>query len=142
MTQEREPLRPDEVISPNGERTRARGVLAEAVTLIPNLVKLIGRLLKDPRVPFRAKMAIGAAALYVASPIDLMPEFVPVFGWADDILMVMYALDNLISRAGPDIVAEHWDGPGDVLKLIEDVVGVSRTLIPKRLAGVLDRLSG
>lgn len=142
MTQESEPIRPDEVISPNGERTRAKSVFADAVTAIPNLVKLISRLLKDPRVPFRAKMGIGAAALYVASPVDLVPEFVPVFGWADDILMVMYALDNLINRAGPEVVTEHWDGPGDVLKLIEDVVSVSRTLIPKRLAGVLDRLSG
>ncbi|MFO7300067.1 MAG: YkvA family protein [Actinomycetes bacterium] len=139
-----DPIQPDEVISPDGERVRARAksLLAEVVTVIPNLVKLISRLLKDPRVPFRAKLTLGAVALYVASPIDLLPEFIPVVGWMDDVLMVMYALDNLISRAGREVVVEHWDGPGDVLQLIEDVVGLGRTLMPRRLSGVLDKLSG
>ena len=142
MTQNREPLTPDEVIGPGGERARARGVLTEVITVVPNLVKLTGRLLGDKRVPLRAKMVIGAAAVYVASPVDLIPEFVPVIGWADDILVVMFALDNLISRAGPDVVTEHWDGPGDILSLIQDVMGVSRTLMPKRLSGILERISG
>ena len=140
MTQE--PLTPDEVISPNGERVRARSLLTAVTTVVPNPIKLVARLLKGPRVPLRAKLTLGAVGLYVVSPVDLLPEFLPVVGWADDILMVMYALDNLISRAGPEVVAEHWDGPGDILKMIQDVVGVGRTLMPKRLAGVLDKLSG
>src|SRR5690606_1189773 len=122
---------PDEVIEPGGERVRARTLIAEVITVIPNIVKLIGRLLGDSRVPLRAKLTIGAAAVYAASPIDLIPEFVPVVGWADDILVLMFALDNLIHRAGPEVVAEHWDGPGDILSLVQDVMGVSRSLMPK-----------
>lgn len=142
MTDNTDRITPDEVIAPDGDRVRARTVLAEMVTIVPNLVKLIGRLLADKRVPLRAKLTIGAAGLYVASPIDLIPEFVPVAGFADDLLVVMFALDNLITRAGPEVVTEHWDGPGDILSLVQDVIGVSRSLMPKRLSGLLERISG
>lgn len=142
MTQNQDPVTPDEVIAPGGDRVRARTVLTEVVSVVPNLVKLIGRLLGDDRVPMRAKLTIGAAAVYVASPVDLIPEFIPVIGVADDILVVMFALDNLISRAGPEVVQEHWDGPGDILSLIQDVMGISRALMPKRLSGLLERISG
>ncbi len=142
MTENSNPVTPDEVIEPGGQRVRARTLIAEVITVVPNIVKLIGRLLGDSRVPLRAKLTIGAAAAYAASPIDLIPEFVPVVGWADDILVLMFALDNLINRAGPEVVAEHWDGPGDILSLVQDVMGVSRSLMPKRMAGIFERISG
>ncbi len=142
MTEHSNPVTPDEVIEPGGDRVRARGLIAEVITLVPNIVKLIGRLVGDSRVPMRAKLTIGAAAVYAVSPIDLIPEFVPVVGWADDVLVLMFALDNLINRAGPEVVAEHWDGPGDILSLVQDVMGVSRSLMPKRMAGLFERISG
>lgn len=110
--------------------------------MVPNIVKLVARLLKDPRVPRRAKITLGLAAAYVASPIDLIPEVIPVLGWADDIVILMFAIDSLIDRAGEEIVDELWDGPGDLLGLVRDVVGLSRNLMPKRLSGIIDRLSG
>jgi hypothetical protein len=54
----------------------------------------------------------------------------------------MFAIDSLIERAGEEIVEELWDGPGDLLALVRDVVGLSRNLVPRRLSRVLDRLSG
>jgi len=110
--------------------------------MLPNLIKLVGRLLKDPRVPRRSKVALGMAAAYVVSPIDLVPEFIPVFGWADDVLFILFAIDSLIERSGPEVVAEHWDGPGDLLAMIREVTGVTRNIIPKRLSQALDRISG
>jgi uncharacterized membrane protein YkvA (DUF1232 family) len=110
--------------------------------MIPNLVKLIARLLADPRVPRRSKMALAAAAAYVASPIDLIPEVIPVIGWADDLIFIMMALDALIARSGPEIVEEHWDGPNDLLGLIEDVLSLARNVVPRRLRSLFDRLSG
>ncbi len=142
MTERFHRVIPDEVIGPDGVRVQPRRLLAEVFLLLPNIVKLIGRLLRDSRVPRRAKMTLGIAALYAASPIDLIPEFVPVLGWADDVLVVMFAIDSLIERAGPDVVAEHWDGPGDILGLVKEVVSVSRALMPRRLGVVIDRVSG
>jgi uncharacterized membrane protein YkvA (DUF1232 family) len=110
--------------------------------MLPNLVKLVGRLLKDPRVPRRSKVALGLAAAYVASPVDLVPEFIPVIGWADDVIFLMFAIDSLIERAGAEVVEEHWDGPGDLLGMIREVLGVARSIVPRRLSRALERLSG
>jgi len=142
MTEEPRRIRPDEVIAPDGEPVQARQLIRDAVLLLPNLAKLVGRLLKDPRVPRRSKVALGLAAAYVASPIDLVPEFIPVIGWADDVVFMMFAIDRLIERAGPEIVEEHWDGPGDLLGLIREVMGAARSIVPNRLSRALERLSG
>lgn len=143
MTEGQHPIRPDELIPPDGGPSmQARLMARDAVLMLPNLVKLVGRLLKDPRVPRRSKVALGLAAVYVASPIDLVPEFIPVIGWADDVLFMLFAIDSLIERSGPEIVAEHWDGPGDLLAMIREVTGVARSVIPKRLSQALDRISG
>jgi uncharacterized membrane protein YkvA (DUF1232 family) len=142
MTEGPNGIRPDDVIPPHGESIQGRKLFKDAALLLPNLVKLVGRLLKDPRVPRRSKVVLGFAAAYVASPIDLVPEFIPVVGWADDVLVLMFALDSLIDRAGPQIVEEHWDGPGDLLGLIREVMGMSRNVLPRRLSKTIDRLTG
>lgn len=135
-------IRPDEVLPPDGSSLQGRGFVRDAVLLVPNLAKLVSRLLRDPRVPRRAKFALGLAAVYVASPIDLIPDKLPVIGWIDDLVVLMFALDSLIDRAGPDVVSELWDGPGDLLTLVRDVVGLSRHIVPNRLGVMIDRLSG
>lgn len=142
MTDEPTRLRPDEVLPPDGGNVQMRRLIGDAALMLPNIIKLVGRLLLDSRVPRRAKITLGMAAAYVASPVDLIPEIIPVVGWADDVLIVMFAIDSLIERAGSEIVDEHWDGPGDLLSLVREVVGLSRSVIPKRITGVIDRLSG
>ncbi len=140
--QEPHRVRPDEVLPPQGKSLQGRQLVTDAVMMMPNILKLVMRLLKDPRVPRRAKITLGLAAAYVASPIDLIPEVIPVIGWADDVVIVMFAIDSLIDRAGAEIVEEHWDGPGDLLGLVRDVVAISRNVVPKRLGQIIDRLSG
>jgi uncharacterized membrane protein YkvA (DUF1232 family) len=142
MTDPTNRLKPDDVIPPEGTSIQGRQLIADAALMLPNLAKLVARLIADPRVPRRSKIVLGFAAAYVVSPIDLIPEFIPVLGWADDVLLMMYALDSLIDRAGPKVVEEHWDGPGDLLGLIRDVMGMARNLIPRRLMRTIDRLSG
>lgn len=140
--QEPNRIRPDEVLPPEGSSLQGRQLVTDAVMMMPNILKLVVRLLKDPRVPRRAKITLGLATAYVASPIDLIPEVIPVIGWADDVVIMMFAIDSLVERAGHEIVQEHWDGPGDLLSLVRDVVAISRNIVPKRLAQIIDRLSG
>lgn len=135
-------IRPDEVLTSDGSQVQMRRLVTDAALLIPNILKLVGRLVMDPRVPRRAKITLGMAAAYVMSPVDLIPEMIPVVGWADDILILMFAIDSLIDRAGSEIIDEHWDGPGDLLSLVREVVGLSRSVIPKRITSIIDRLSG
>lgn len=143
MTEEQpHTVRPDEVLPPEGRSIQGRQLLSDAVLMMPNIIKLVGRLLRDPRVPRRAKITLGLAAAYVVSPIDLIPEVIPVIGWADDVVIILFAIDSLIERAGREVVEEHWDGPGDLLALVRDVVAISRSMVPKRLGQIIDRISG
>lgn len=138
-----DPLRPDEVITPSGGASaQMRKLASDAVYLLPNLIKLLGRLVKDPRVPRRSKVVIGAALAYLVSPVDLIPEFVPVIGFADDVLLVSYAINHLITVAGEDVVLEHWDGPRDMLELVRSVLEVASDLVPPQLKRLIGRLSG
>lgn len=142
MTEGGKRVRPDEVLPPDGSQVQMRRLVTDAALMIPNILKLVGRLVLDPRVPRRAKITLAMAAAYVMSPVDLIPEMIPVIGWADDILILMFAIDSLIDRAGSEIVDEHWDGPGDLLSLVREVVGLSRSVIPRRITSIIDRLSG
>lgn len=143
MTANRPGVTPDEILPPDGGGIQMRRLVTDALLVLPNIIKLVARLLRDPRVPRRSKVALGLAAAYVASPIDFIPAAIlPIVGWVDDVVLIMYAIDSLVQRAGPEIVEEHWDGPIDLLGLVRDVVGMSRTILPKRVTSVLDRLSG
>lgn len=142
MTEEPRRVQPDDVLPPEGRSIQSRKLVTDAVSLVPNLIKLISRLVKDPRVPRRSKIALGLAAAYVASPIDLIPEVIPVLGWADDLLFMMLAIDSLIERAGKEVVEEHWDGPVDLLSVIREVIAAARMVLPKRITAVIDRIAG
>ncbi len=138
-----EPLRPDEVIDPRaGAAVQLRKLVLDAALLLPNLIRLLFDLLKDPRVPRRTKLVVGAAAVYVVSPIDLIPEFIPVVGLADDFLLVAFAINHLVTVAGEDVVLEHWDGPRDLLELIRTILDVAGDFVPSRLRRIIGRLSG
>jgi uncharacterized membrane protein YkvA (DUF1232 family) len=91
---------------------------------IPDLVALCRGLMGDPRVPFGSKVLVGAALAWVLSPIDLVPEFVPVLGPLDDVIVVGLVLRHLVKRAGPDVVQAHWHGDPRVLRTALRLAGL------------------
>jgi uncharacterized membrane protein YkvA (DUF1232 family) len=97
-----------------GRRTIAR----EITTLVPNLIRLFRGLLRDPRVPRRSKALVGLGLVWLASPIDLVPEFIPIVGPLDDAIVSALVLRHLVRRAGRTIVAEHWHGDPATLERI------------------------
>jgi uncharacterized membrane protein YkvA (DUF1232 family) len=142
-SKDRKAIRPDEVIPPKGGASiQARQLARDAALMLPNLVKLLGRLLKDPRVPRRSKLVLGASIAYVMSPIDLLPEIIPVAGMLDDLFLVVFALNHLIDRAGEEVVLEHWDGPQDLLGMIRSVLSTMNEIVPGRIRRLLGRLAG
>ncbi len=108
-------------------------IVADALLLVPNLAKLLFRLLKDKRVPGKRRLAMTVVAAYVASPIDLIPDFIPVLGTVDDLVVLVFAVDYLLAAAPPRIVEEHWDGSEDALELVRGLAGWSVELLPRRL---------
>ncbi|MBI2323965.1 MAG: DUF1232 domain-containing protein [Chloroflexi bacterium] len=89
-----------------GRRLLAR----ELATLVPNLVRLFRGLLGDPRVPLRAKAVLLVGIVWIASPIDLIPEFVPIAGPLDDAIVAALVLAYVSRAVGRDVVREHWHG--------------------------------
>ena len=82
---------------------------------VPDCLMLFRRLLKDPRVPRARKLPLVFALVYLAIPIDLVPDFIPVAGQLDDAIVVALALRFL---ARGDLLDEHWPGPPQGLKVI------------------------
>ena len=96
------------------------GVLRDLAAFIPDCVTTVRRLRKDPRVPRRARVAIIIAGLWVASPIDLIPEFIPVIGPLDDIVVVALALRYAGRQVPREVLLSAW--PGDP-RLLERLLG-------------------
>lgn len=86
------------------------GLVAELAAFLPACLGAARRLSKDPRVPRRAKVVVAFAALWVASPVDLIPEFLPVIGPLDDIVVVALALRYAARRVPREVLDEAWTG--------------------------------
>jgi uncharacterized membrane protein YkvA (DUF1232 family) len=100
------------------------GVLRDLAAFIPDCVTTVRRLRNDPRVPRRAKIAIILAGIWVASPIDLIPEFIPVIGPLDDIVVVALALRYAGRQVPREVLLAAW--PGEP-RLIERLLGRAAT---------------
>jgi uncharacterized membrane protein YkvA (DUF1232 family) len=96
------------------------GLLKDLAGFLPACVTLVRRLRADPRVPWRAKAAVVAAGLWVLSPIDLLPEFLPVIGPLDDVVVVALALRFAARRVPRDVLLEAW--PAEP-RLLERLIG-------------------
>jgi uncharacterized membrane protein YkvA (DUF1232 family) len=95
--------------------------------LLPDLAALLRGLLRDPRVPRGSKFLVGFAIAWVVSPIDLLPEFLPVIGPLDDVIVVGLVLRHLVKRAGSEVVREHWGGDPAMLERALTALRLERT---------------
>jgi uncharacterized membrane protein YkvA (DUF1232 family) len=91
-------------------RTLPPGLVRDLAAFIPDCVTTVRRLRRDSRVPRRAKVAVVLAGLWVASPIDLIPEFIPVIGPLDDVVVVALALRYAGRQVPRDVLYEAWPG--------------------------------
>ncbi|XVS65462.1 YkvA family protein [Actinosynnema sp. CA-299493] len=106
---------------------RPRGVALRLVLrLLPDVLRLVTRLARDPRVPRSARVRLWLLLAYLALPFDLVPDFIPVLGYADDAIVVVWVLRSVIRTAGPEVVAEHWPGTRDGLAVVHHLTGLNR----------------
>ena len=104
--------------------------LKEYALLLPRLLQLLWRLSRDPRVPARTKATLVVLTAYLASPVDLIPDFLPGIGQVDDIVIVAFGLDQMLNRVPVEIVKEHWEGDEDVLELVREILDISTAFVP------------
>lgn len=120
------------------DRSDDRWTARDAALFLPRLVVLLGRLIGDPRISKGEKAILVAAAAYVASPIDLVPDFVPVLGQIDDVYLVALALLRFMNRAGEDALRRHWSGPEDIVAVLAGVTRVAVTILPSRIRHLVE----
>jgi uncharacterized membrane protein YkvA (DUF1232 family) len=97
-----------------GRRHEARAL----ARFIPDCIVLFRRLLADDRLPRRHKLLVAALAVYLAMPVDLVPDFIPVAGQLDDAIVVAVVLRTLVRSGGPALLREHWPGPVSSLDVL------------------------
>ncbi|MDG5770778.1 YkvA family protein [Mycolicibacterium fortuitum] len=106
---------------------RPRGnLLKEALRLLPDLLRLIRRLAADKSLPRGVRIRLVLLAIYLALPIDLIPDFIPVLGYADDAIIVTVVLRSVVRHAGLDAVRAHWPGTDDGFDVVVRLTGLSR----------------
>jgi uncharacterized membrane protein YkvA (DUF1232 family) len=119
------------------EKVRIKDRMKGFLMFLPNMVKLLGKLLGDSRVPTVEKALFVAAIVYVISPIDVIPDFFPFIGQVDDVYVVALTLLRLVNRTDETVVREHWAGGGDIVSLVDTIAGLAPSILPKRVSRVL-----
>ena len=120
-----------------GEKREMRGRMGSFLMFLPNMATLLGRLLKDARVPTAEKALFVAAIVYFISPIDLIPDVFPFIGQVDDIYVIALTLLRLVNRTDERIVRQHWSGGGDIVSLADSIASIAPRFLPKRVSRIL-----
>ncbi|MBC7680323.1 MAG: DUF1232 domain-containing protein [Pseudorhodobacter sp.] len=98
--------------------------LRDAVRLLPDLLRLLRRLAGDRSLPRGVRVRLWLLLGYLLLPIDLVPDVIPVIGYADDAVVVALALRSVVRRAGPEALERHWSGSPEGLAVVRRVAGL------------------
>jgi uncharacterized membrane protein YkvA (DUF1232 family) len=99
----------------------------DAVRLLPDLLRLIKRLAADPETPRGVRVRLILLLGYLALPLDLIPDFIPVLGYADDAIVVALVLRSATRAAGPDALDRHWPGTPEGLSALKRLCRLNTT---------------
>lgn len=107
--------------------------------LIPDIIGFLWRLFKDERVSPKAKMMVGGMLLYVVNPIDFLPDFIPIIGKVDDVLIAFFGLNAIINEVPNDIILDNWKGEGNIIVIVKEAVDyLSKTAGSKNAAKLME----
>lgn len=115
-------------MEPNRESSHTE--LRDYLLFAPRLLKLIGRLMRDPRVDARQKAILLLLFIYLASPLDVIPDVIPGIGHVDDLVLAAFALDQILNHVPEESIREHWDGNDDVLQIVREILRIATGLVP------------
>ena len=107
--------------------------MIQLVRALPDLLRLIAKLLRDPLLPRAAKIALAAAMVYLASPIDLIPDFIPLVGYLDDLLVAALLVDGILNWVDRGLVLKYWPGSPDSLERLARAARMLAVWVPRRL---------
>lgn len=105
--------------------------LRNLALFVPRVLRMVGRLLTDPEVDTGDKVLLGAAALYVVSPLDIVPDSIPLVGPLDDLFLLTLVLLRLLNRSGEEKIRQHWSGPEDIVAFLGSVTDLATRYLPQ-----------
>ena len=100
--------------------------LGDVIRLLPDLLRLLKRVATDPAVPRMVRVELMLVLGYIFSPIQLIPDFIPVIGFLDDAVLVAIMLRIVMRTAGPEILQKHWPGTPEGLRVLCRVCGLAQ----------------
>jgi uncharacterized membrane protein YkvA (DUF1232 family) len=120
-----------------GKGGKKFGALTEYLFVLPDLFILVCRLAVDDRVPNRKKVIAGAILTYLVLPFDIIPDFIPVIGHVDDLVLAVLGLNMIFNDIDKQILLDNWSGKGDILELLQTVTAKADQFLDKN---ILDKL--
>jgi uncharacterized membrane protein YkvA (DUF1232 family) len=98
--------------------------IGDAVRLLPDLLGLLKNLATDPNMARGVRVRLVLLLAFVASPIDIIPDFIPVIGFADDVIIIALVLRSVTRRAGPEALTKHWPGTPEGVAAVCRLCGI------------------
>lgn len=121
----------------DGRKPKKKSTLVDLFLFIPNLLRLLIALIRDPRVSSADKSIIAGVVIYVISPLDIIADFIPFIGQVDDSYLVAIAILRLLNRADRAVVMQHWHGRIDIRELVTNIAVIAEVFLPKRVKNAL-----
>jgi|SRR5690554_2001441 uncharacterized membrane protein YkvA (DUF1232 family) len=107
--------------------------LSDYLFLLPDFFILLCRLLMEERVTNQTKAFIIGVIAYIMLPIDIIPDFIPVIGFVDDLILVVFALDQILKQTDEKIIIANWSGRRDFLQTIENIMDIANRAVSHRI---------
>lgn len=109
------------------------GKLAEYLFLLPDFFILLTRLAVDKRVPSKKKLLVAGIISYVMLPIDIIPDFIPIIGHVDDLVLVVLGLNMVLNEIDHKILLDNWSGEGQLLEILQKITATAENFLDKNI---------
>lgn len=112
---------------------KAGGKISEYLFLLPDFFILVCRLAVDKRVSAKTKLKLGGIIAYLIMPLDLIPDFIPVIGHIDDLVLVVLGLNMILNDTDQKVLEDNWSGEGNVLELLQKISAMAEKFLDKNI---------
>ncbi len=117
----------------NDKTGKTGGKLGEYLFMLPDFFMLVARLAVDKRVPVKRKLMMGGVVAYLMLPIDIIPDFIPLLGHVDDIVLLVMGLNMVLNDTDQKVLEDNWSGDGDILEIMKKITSTAEKFLDKNV---------